>query len=293
MAAQGPIRVAVVTGASSGIGKETAKALAAQGYRVIAVGRDPSRSASAEAELRAASTHGDVHMLVADLAVLAEAARVAREVATLTTRVDVLVNNAGGVAAEMKVTPEGNEATFAGNHLGPFLLTNRLLPLLRKAAATAPAGSTRIIATSSSGHEVANIDWNDLQMLGGFVSGRAYCNAKLANILFTRALARRLAGDGIVAHAMHPGVVDSNFTSHADASMQSYMRTLDLRPPAEAADTLIWLATAEEPGRSTGLYFYQRQAIPCSEAAQDDAAAERLWGESEALIGGSKEAVLF
>ncbi len=277
------IRVAVVTGASSGIGKETAKALAVKGFRVIGVGRDPGRSAAAEAEIRA-SAEGRVDMIVADLAVLAEAARAARQIAALTERLDVLVNNAGGVAAAMKVTPEGNEATFAGNHLGPFLLTQHLLPLLHKAASGAPAGRTRILFTSSSGHEVAAIDWNDLQMLRGFVCGRAYCNAKLANVLTSRALARRLAGQGIVVHAMHPGVVGSNFTSHADDAMQRYMATLDLRPPQEGADTLIWLATAHEPGNVTGLYYHKREAIACSAMAQDDDMAERLWQESEKLI---------
>jgi NAD(P)-dependent dehydrogenase (short-subunit alcohol dehydrogenase family) len=276
-------QVAVVSGASSGIGKETAKALAAQGFRVIAIGRDPARSAAAEAEIRAAAIL-PVDMIVADLAVLSEAARVAREVAALSDRVDILVNNAGGVAANRKVTPEGHEATFAGNHLGPFLLTNRLLPLLRNAASGAPAGDTRIVFTSSSGHEAAAIDWTDLQMLNNFVSGRAYCNAKLANVWTSRVLARRLAGDGIVVHAMHPGVVDTNFTSHADEGMRSYMNTLDLRPPQEGADTLIWLATAEEPGRSTGLYFHKREAISCSQLAQDDVLAERLCRESEDLI---------
>ena len=158
-------QVAVVTGASSGIGKETAKALAAQGWRVIALGRDPARSAAAEAEIRAASSGGAVDMIRADLAVLAEAARAAREIAALTGRIDVLVNNAGGVAALRHVTPEGNEGTFAGNHLGPFLLTDRLLPLLRAAAKNAPAGAVRIINTSSLAHESApGFDWNDPQI---------------------------------------------------------------------------------------------------------------------------------
>ena len=131
-------RVAVVTGASSGIGKETAKALAAQGWHVIALGRDPSRTVAAEAEIRAAAT-GQVDMIRADLSLIAEAERAADAIAALTSRIDILINNAGGMASRMVMTSEGLEQNFAGNHLGPFVLTNRLLPLLRAAAADAPA----------------------------------------------------------------------------------------------------------------------------------------------------------
>lgn len=278
-------RVAVVTGASSGIGKEAAKALAAQGWQVIAVGRDSRRAAVAQAEIRAASAGGGVEMLLADLASLADVVRLARDISVLTDRIDVLLNNAGGVAAQRKVTPEGNEATFAANHLGPFLLTNRLLPLLRAAAKGAPAGRTRIINTSSSGHlQSQGFDWADPQMLDNFNSAAAYCNAKLANILHVRALAKRVAEDGIVAHAMHPGIVDSNFISTAEPGMQAYFKTRDLISPAEGADSLIWLATADEPGRSSGRYIHLRQDAEISALAEDDALAERLWDESEKLI---------
>jgi NAD(P)-dependent dehydrogenase (short-subunit alcohol dehydrogenase family) len=273
----------VITGASSGIGKAAARALAAAGWRVIGLGRNPQRSAAAKREISAAAAPGvPVDMILADLSLMRDAARAAREVSALTDRIDVLINNAGGVAKERVITPEGNEATFAGNHLGHFLLTNRLLPLLR--AAAKPGGS-RIIAVSSSGHEFSGgIDWHDLQRLDNFSPGSAYTNAKLANILFTRVLAKRLASDGIVAHAMHPGVVDSNFVSHADENMRNYIRSLPSVSPEEAADTLVWLATAPEPGGSSGGYYYRRVIVPTSVAAQDDAAAERLWKESEALI---------
>src|SRR5260370_710155 len=253
-------RVAVVTGASSGIGKETAKALAAQGWRVIAIGRDPGRSAAAEKEIRTASSGGKVDMIHADLALMAEAARAARDIATCTDRIDVLVNNAGGMAKRKVMTSEGYEENFAGNHLGPFLLTTRLLPLLRRAAAAAPRGSVRIINTSSDASEmVKGLPWDDLQMRDNYSPGAAYCHAKLANVLFARGLAKRLAGDGIVAHAVHPGTVDSNFITHAEERTQAYIRTLAPLTPAQGADTLIWLATAGEPGKSSGGYFYQRK----------------------------------
>jgi NAD(P)-dependent dehydrogenase (short-subunit alcohol dehydrogenase family) len=282
-------RVAVVSGASSGIGKAAARALASKGWRVFGLGRDAARCASAEAEIRAAAQPGTpVDMLRADLSLLAETARVAEDLIARTDRIDVLINNAGGVANQIRMTAEGNEATFAGNHLGPFLLTNRLLPLLRATAAASSPGAVRIIATSSIGHHHSPaMDWDDIQRIRNFTTGGAYTNAKLANVLFTRALAQRLAGDGIVAHAMEPGVVlASNFVSHADEAMQRYMATLNDRAvsPEEAAATLVWLATAPDAGQTSGGYYYQCKPAPISAAAQDDAAAERLWIESEALV---------
>jgi NAD(P)-dependent dehydrogenase (short-subunit alcohol dehydrogenase family) len=281
-------RVAVVTGASSGIGKEAAKALAAQGWRVIAIGRDPARTEAAEAEIRAAAPAAQLDMIRADLSLMEDAARAARDIASLTDRIHVLINNAGGMASARVITSEGYEQNFAGNHLGPFLLTTRLLPLLRAAAASSPPGTVRIINTSSDASEMINrLPWNDLQMLDAFTPGAAYCNAKLANVLFARGLARRLAADGIIAHALHPGTVASNFVTHAEERTQAYIRTLPALTPADGADTLIWLATADEPGRTTGGYFYQRQPRTPNPLANDAATVERLWDESEKLIAKS------
>jgi NAD(P)-dependent dehydrogenase (short-subunit alcohol dehydrogenase family) len=278
-------RVAVVTGASSGIGKETAKALAAQGWRIIGVGRDAQRSAGAEAEIRGLATGGRVDMIRADLALLSDAARAAREIAALTDRVDVLVNNAGGMAKEQIVTPEGLEANFSSNHLGPFLLTSRLLPLLRRAATQAPRGTVRIINTASDASEmIPGMDWSDLQGLERFNTGASYCRAKLANVLFTRGLAKRLADDGIIAHAAHPGTVDSNFFSHAPESTQARLREISKLTPAEGAETLIWLATAPEPGTSNGGYFYLRKPRTPNPFVDDAANVERLWQESEKIV---------
>jgi NAD(P)-dependent dehydrogenase (short-subunit alcohol dehydrogenase family) len=278
-------RVAVVTGASSGIGKETAKALAGQGWRVIAIGRDPGRSAAAEKEIRAASSGRKVDMIRADLALMADAARAAREIAALTDRIDVLVNNAGGMAKAKVITKEGYEENFAGNHLGPFLLTTRLLPLLRRAAADAPRGSVRIINTSSDASEmIKGLPFEDLQNIENYSNGAAYCHSKLANVLFARGLAKRLAGEGIIAHSMHPGTIDSNFATHADERTQAYIATLPALTPAEGADTLIWLATAEEPGKSSGGYFCKRQPRTPNPLIDDDAAVDRLWQESEKLV---------
>lgn len=278
--------VAVVTGASSGIGKEAAKALASNGWHVIAVGRDANRCAAAEAEIQAAAgAGGKAHMLRANLSLMADAERLADAISALTDRVHVLINNAGGMAKAKVMTSEGLEENFAGNHLGPFLLTNRLLPLLQRAAADAPRGAVRIVNTSSDASEmIKGLPWPDLQILDNFVAGSAYCNAKLANVLHARGLAKRLAGDGVVALAMHPGTIDSNFINHADERTQSYIRTLASLTPEEGADALVWLATALEPGQSSGVYYHQRTPHPPNPLAYDDAAVERLWVESENLI---------
>jgi NAD(P)-dependent dehydrogenase (short-subunit alcohol dehydrogenase family) len=280
------VLTAVVTGASSGVGKAAATALASRGWHVIGQGRDPGRSAAAEAEIRAAAAPGvTVTMVRGDLALLSETARMAAEISRLTDRVHLLLNNAGGVRSELVITAEGNEATFAGNHLGHFLLTNRLLPLLRKASVSSPPGTTRVLSVSSDGHEgCPGLDWNDLQQTREWASGKSYCVAKLCNILFTRELAKRVAADGIVANVMHPGVVSSNFVNHAQPRMRDYIATLESFSPEVAADTLIWLATAPEAGKVTGSYFYRRAALSPSTAALDDGAAARLWAESEALV---------
>lgn len=289
MTFDGNRRVAVVTGSSSGIGRSTARKLAALGWHVIGVGRDPGRCAEAAAEIAAAARDGggEFAMLRGDFTLMSEVRRVADEIAARTSRVDVLVNNAGGVRDRRLETPEGTEATFAANHLAPFLLTRELLPLLRASAAASPAGATRVIAVSSSAHRISDgLDWADPQSLGDFRAAPAYGRAKLANILFTRELARRAAPDGIVAHAMHPGTVATNFAAHGDATMQAYMAAADTVSPDEPAETLVWLATDPEPGRTTGRYFHRKAEETPSDAAHDDAAAARLWTESEQLLTG-------
>jgi len=228
--------VAIITGASSGIGKAAARALAARGWRVIGLGRDPKRCAAAKADISAAALPGrPVDMILADLSLMRDAARAAGEVAALTGQIDALINNAGGVASKRVVTPEGNEATFAGNHLGHFLLTNRVLPFLR-AAAVKPGGA-RIIAVSSSGHEVCpGLDWNDLQRLDNFTPGGAYTSAKLANILFTRALAARSRGRRRLVSRKGPRWLPANVASLPSAVTTRLLAT----PPALLISTSTW-----------------------------------------------------
>lgn len=280
-------RVAVVTGASSGIGLETAKALVRMGWHVIGQGRDPERSARAEAEIRAACAEGGrIDFLRANLSLMAETKRLADEIKGLTGRIDVLLNNAGGVRDKRYVTSEGTEETFAANHLAPFLLTRELMPLLEAAAAGSAPGSVRVLAVSSLAYlQPQGMNWDDLQRLEGeFHAAAAYCEAKLANQLFNVALSERVGAKGIVSQALVPGPVKTNFANHGDETMQAYMKTADGLTPEEVAKTLVWMATAPETGSEGGRMFYDMQEVPVQPHGKDKAAATRLWNESEILL---------
>ncbi|MCX7282728.1 MAG: SDR family NAD(P)-dependent oxidoreductase [Novosphingobium sp.] len=266
--------IVVITGASTGIGRAAARQWLDLGWQVIGTGRNRQRCDDAARELGGER----FTMLCADLARMAEVERIADEIAALAPRIDVLCNNAGGVVAERRVTMDGLEETFAANHLAPFLLTRLLMHALSPGA--------RVIATSSDGHaHVPGMNWDDLGFEDGWQSGRAYCQAKLGNVLFTRELARRY-GPAIVSHALHPGNVDSNFASHCEPGMKAYMETI--RPhsitPEQAAEALVWLGTSEEAGRISGRYFEGLTEAAPSPAALDDAAAARLWEVSELLV---------
>lgn len=283
-----PRRTIVITGASSGVGRAAALRMAGEGWNIIALGRDPQRSAQALAAIRAAAApDARVEMITGDLALLADTDRMAAEILALDLPIHALCANAGGVRRERVITPEGNEATFAGNHLGHFLLTQRLLPRLLETA-RGEGDPVRVIAVSSEGHrQAAAFDWADLQGIGNWVSGQNYCTAKLCNILFVRELARRYGDEGLVAHAMHPGEAATNFVSHADEQMQAYMATLDMIPPDVAARTIAWLAGSAEGARSTGGYWFDCRPVAPAPPALDAALAMRLWEESEALLARS------
>lgn len=269
-----PAQVVVITGASAGVGRAAARQWLELGWRVIGTGRDPGRCAAAAEALGC----NRFTMLCADLSRMDEVARVAGEIAALAPRIDVLCNNAGGVVAERRVTPDGLEETFASNHLAPMLLTLLLMPNL--------APHARVIATSSDGHtHVPGLQWDDLGLAESWASGRSYCQAKLGNVLFTRELARRYGGR-IIAHALHPGNVDSNFASHCEPGMKAYMESIRPRSitPEQAATALVWLGTSESAGRINGRYFEELREASPSAAAKDAAAAARLWGLSEELL---------
>ena len=220
--------------------------------------------------------HG-VHL--ADLSLMAEARRAGRLIAQQEPRVDVLINNAGAMFADRRVTAEGLEMTFALNHMAYFMLTEALSETL---VASAPA---RVVSTSSAAHQGMRLDFSDLQGARRYNGWQAYGRSKLANILFTRELARRLAGTGVTANCFHPGFVATRFGEASGgwtSRLIPFARVLAIRPE-QGADTLISLASSQEDAHVTGAYFVKRKAAEPSRAARDDSAAKRLWEASEAL----------
>jgi retinol dehydrogenase-12 len=272
-------KVCVVTGATSGIGKAAAAALAGLGATVVLVGRDRGRTEAAAADIGPASA-SPPRAEVADLACLEQVRGLAGRLAGL-ERIDVLINNAGLVLGERRITPDGFEHVFALNHLAPFLLTNLLLPEL---TASAPA---RVVTVTSDAHSAARLDLSDPNLERGWDSWRSYANSKLANILFTRELARRLDGTGVTASCAHPGVVRTGFGRESRPLLR--LGITIARPfmasPERGADTIVYLASSPDVAGQTGGYYVKRQRREPSAAARDDAAAGKLWEISEKLTG--------
>jgi len=276
--------VTVVTGASSGIGFAAARGLAQAGHRVIALGRDPERIAEKKAELAKAAPADAVDWVQADFASMADVDKAAAAIAGLTDHIDILVNNAGGLLDRRIATPDGLEATFAINHLAPFLLTARLMPQIEAAK------QAHVIAVSSIGHTmIDDMVWDDLQLEDDFDAFKAYAQSKLANVLFTRELARRTAGKGIIASAVHPGMVTSRFPLSGGAQVIEGYRQAEQAghtvSEEQGADTIMWLATDAGNALPSGGYFADRSRVDPSAAAQDATSATRLWEISEQLAG--------
>ena len=218
---------------------------------------------------------------------MAETKQLAAEIRKLTGRVDVLINNAGGVRDQRYVTSEGMEETFSANHFAPFLLTRELMPLIEATAAKSAPGAVRVIAVSSLAYlqPVGGLNWGDIQHLeGDFPASGVYCEAKLANQLFNIELDRRVGGKGIVSQALVPGVVHTNFASHGDQNMQGYLKDAEGLTPQQVAETLVWMATAPETGAPGGRMFYDMQEQPVQPHGKDVGAGERLWAETEKTL---------
>ncbi|MBK8430238.1 MAG: SDR family oxidoreductase [Chloroflexi bacterium] len=275
-------KLCLVTGANAGIGRATALGLAQKGAHVVMICRSAKRGRAAQQEIIAQSGNQQVDLLLADLSVQAEIRRVAAEFKQRYSRLDVLVNNAGAIFTTRQESADGLELTFALNHLGYFLLTQELLPLL---LASAPA---RIINVASGAHYSGQINFDDLQLRQGYAAFKAYAQSKLANVLFTNELARRLAGTGVTANSLHPGVVGTQFgRNNRGLSLIIRLVRPFLRSEAKGAETSIHLATAPELVTTTGQYFDDNQPKRASDLAYDEALARRLWEESEKLVSRS------
>ena len=272
-------KIAVVTGANSGIGLETARALADRGATVVMACRDQTRAAAALADVLASSGNTAVSVLPLDLASFASIHRFAERYRSVHPRLDVLVNNAGLFPLRRQLTADGFELQFGVNHLGHFLLTRLLQPQL------AAAGRARVINVSSMMHHLGTIDFASFRGEKSYRSLRAYAQSKLANVLFTRELARRHKDDGISTFSLHPGGVGTNIFGRGLARY-AYRVLGGFMSPARGAKTSIHLATAAGIEAHSGAYFDEFQRVkPGSALSQDMALAARLWAESERMVG--------
>jgi NAD(P)-dependent dehydrogenase (short-subunit alcohol dehydrogenase family) len=274
-------KTVLITGATSGIGYATARALAWRGARVAITGRDPERADAAARELQA-SCGKQVDVFIADLTSQAQVRRLADEVLATLPSIDVLVNNVGGYWHTRHLTTDGVERTLALNHLAPFLLTDLLLDRLTQSR------HARVVTVASNAHAMGRIDFDDLQGGRSYSGARAYNQSKLANVLFTRELARRLAGTGVTANALHPGVVSTSFGAEDPARLQRWLVPLAralMKSPAQGAATSVHLASAPELEAVSGRYFVNSAARRSSKRSYDDAAAVRLWHASADLAG--------
>ena len=272
----------LVTGGTGGIGKATAIGLAALGARVGITGRDQARTEAAAADIRAGPGRPAVDAFAVDMSVQAGVRRLAAQVRDTYPRLDVLVNNVGGFWAHRHVTADGLERTFALNHLAPFLLTSLLLDRL---TSSAPA---RIVTVSSAAHGKGRIDFGDLQGERNYSGQRAYSQSKLANVMFTYELARRLDGTGVTATVLHPGVVRTSFGAEDQAAYLAAVigvAHLFMKTPAQGARAPIYLASSPQVEGITGRYFVDRKPQTSSKASYDTTGAARLWQVSTDLAG--------
>lgn len=273
------MKTCIVTGASSGIGKETAVALAQSGAHVAIVCRTREKGERTVTEIRQRGRNPAVALFVADLASPRAVRGLAAGLDDALPRVDVLVNNAGLTLRERVLTPEGLETTFAVNHLAYFLLTRLLEP---KLVASAPS---RVVNVASDAHRWGTLRFDDLMGAKAYDGWKAYAQSKLANIVFTYELARRLAGTGVTANCLHPGLVATGFANAGPTTIRVLSRLARpfLRSPARGAATSIYLASSPEVAGVSGRYFVGQRESRSSKASYDEAVAGRLWRVSEEL----------
>jgi NAD(P)-dependent dehydrogenase (short-subunit alcohol dehydrogenase family) len=273
--------VVAITGATSGIGRAAAMAIARSGARLVLVARDAARAAATVDEIAAATGNRDVDVVLGDLAVQGEVRAVAETLGRRHPRIDVLLNNAGVVNLSYTTTPDGIETTFAVNHLAYFMLTL----LVRDALRAAPRA--RIVNVASDAHRWGRLDFDDLGNARRYRAMRVYGQSKLCNVLFTYELARRLAGTAITANCLHPGAVATRLGQNNGrvATMLTKLLAPFFRTPEGGADTAIHLALSPDVADTTGAYFANRKPIRSSRISYDEAVQRRLWDASEALTG--------
>lgn len=271
-------KTALVTGATSGIGYETALGLARQGARVVIVGRNAEKTARVVAELEAKSGKR-VDFVLGDLSLMRDVRKVAEQFLARHDTLHLLVNNAGVINVKREVTSEGLEVQFATNHLAVHLLTKLLLPALENGA------PSRVVTTASGIHAIGKIHFDDLNLERGYGAFKAYAQSKLGNVLFTQELARRVADKGITANAVHPGFVGSNFANRPGllGKIGNWFTVTFGNSPEKGAKTSLYVATADELSGVTGGYF-ERSRQSKARVRNAEATAAKLWDVSEQLV---------
>ncbi|MDC0740395.1 SDR family oxidoreductase [Polyangium mundeleinium] len=273
-------KVFLVTGATEGIGKAAARDFAQRGATLVLVGRSREKSERVVQELKEASGNDKIELLLGDLSKVADTRAVAEGFRAKYDRLDVLVNNAGAVFTDYKLSADGIEMTFALNHMAYFVLTTSLLDLIKKTP------KARVVSTSSDAHKVGKMDLATVAKRKGKAGFGAYGDSKLANILFTRELARRLVGSSATANCMHPGYVRTGFALNTGPIAAIFVKAaaaLFARTPEKGAETIIWLATSDDVASYSGEYFFDRALTRTTSLARNDDLAKGLWELSEKL----------
>jgi NAD(P)-dependent dehydrogenase (short-subunit alcohol dehydrogenase family) len=272
-------KICMVTGATSGIGKVTALELARRGAIVVVAARDPEKAAATVAEIKGITGNPAVESMLADLEDLSQVRNLAETFKARHDHLDVLVNNAGAIFLRRQLSADGYEKTFAVNHLAPFLLTNLLLDALKASP------SARVINVSSDSHESAALDFDDLGSKKRYGPMKVYGKSKLANVYFTKELARLLAGTSVTVNALHPGFVGTNISTNNGWFARLTMRVIApfALTPEQGAETSIYLATSPDVQGITGEYFVKSSVAPSSAVSQDPDIARRLWQVSEEM----------
>jgi NAD(P)-dependent dehydrogenase (short-subunit alcohol dehydrogenase family) len=274
-------KVIFITGGTSGIGKATATELAKMGYQVIISARNEEKGIQTVKEITQTVANADVSYMVADFLSLKEIRKMAEEFKTKYNRLDVLINNAGAIYSERVISPEGYEGQITVNHLSHFLLTGILLPLMLN------TGKARIINVSSQAHKMGKIWLDDLMLEKEYSGIKSYGQAKLANILFTYELARRIQDKGITVNCLHPGGVNTGFDRHLKGVVNILWKSFKpfLITPEKGAETSVYLAVSDEVDGVTGKYFIRKKQAESTQLSRDAELAKEFWQKSEELTG--------